>query len=109
MEPPDGKWLYYTKNQALDTSLWKVALTGGEEVQVLPSVHINNVDFVPEGIYFREGPTRLMFRDNAGRVSTVANLPPGYVGLSVSPDRKWIVFTVAKPQTSELIIIENFQ
>jgi Tol biopolymer transport system component len=56
MESPDGKWLYYTKNQALDTSLWKVALTGGEEIQVLPSVRINNVDLVPEGIYFRGGP-----------------------------------------------------
>jgi serine/threonine protein kinase len=108
-ESPDGTWLYYTKTQAADTSLWKVAVTGGEEVRVLPSVHICNVSLVPEGIYFREGPTALKFCDHAGRVSTVANLPPGYVGLSVSPDRKWIVFTVAKPQTSELIIIENFQ
>jgi len=108
-ESRDGKWLYYTKSQAPDTSLWKVAVTGGEEIQVLPSVHISSVDLVPDGIYFREGPTMLKFRDNAARVSTVATLPPGYVGLSVSPDRKWIVFSAAKPQTSELVMIDNFQ
>ena len=108
-ESPDGKWLYYTKSQAPDASFWKVAVTGGEEVQVLSSVRISSVDLVPDGIYFREGPTTLKFRDNAGRVSTVAKLPSGYVGLSVSPDRKWIIFTAAKPQTSELIMIQNFQ
>jgi len=30
-------------------------------------------------------------------------------GRCVSPDRKWIVFTVSKPEGSELIMIEDFQ
>jgi hypothetical protein len=37
-----------------------------------------------------------------------ADLPQGDVGLSLSPDRKWIVFTANKAATSELIMIEDF-
>jgi Tol biopolymer transport system component len=116
LESPDGQWLYYTKNEAADTSLWKVATGGGEEVQVLPSVHFHNFDVTSDGIYFLEGwgwrtaqPTTLRFQGNGGQISTVAHLPQGYVGLSVSPDRKWIVFTANKAATSELIMIEDFQ
>jgi hypothetical protein len=69
----------------------------------------HNFDVVDNGLYFLEGPTTLKFLDAAGRSVTVAHLPPGYVGLSVSPDRKWIVFSADKPETSELIMVENFQ
>ncbi len=109
LESPDGRWLYYTKNQAADTSLWKLPLAGGEEVRVLPSVHVHNFDVVDNGLYYLEDPTTLKFLDAAGGSTTVAHLPPGYVGLSVSPDRKSIVFTANKPETSELIMVENFQ
>jgi eukaryotic-like serine/threonine-protein kinase len=109
LESLDGKWLYYTKNQAADTSLWKRPLAGGEELQVLPSVQLHNFDVVNDGLYFLADTTTLKFLDAAGASTTVAHLPPGYVGLSVSPDRRWIVFTAGKPEVSELIMVENFQ
>ena len=110
IESPDGKWLYYTKTEEPDTSLWRLPLDGGEETQVIPSVHLHSFDVVKDGIYFRSDPTTLKFFDNGGQISTVTTqLSEGYVGLSVSPDEKSILFAVSKPQTSELALIENFR
>ena len=109
-ESVDGKWLYYTKTEAADTSLWKVPLAGGEETQVIPSVHLHSFDVVKDGIYFRADTTTLKFLNNAGQISTVtSHLPEGYVGLSVSPDEKSILFCGSKPETSELMLIDKFQ
>jgi len=109
-ESVDGKWLYYTKTEAADTSLWKVPLAGGEETQVIPSVHLHSFDVVRDGIYFRADTTTLKFLNNAGQITTVtSHLPEGYVGLSVSPDEKSILFCGSKPETSELMLIDKFQ
>jgi eukaryotic-like serine/threonine-protein kinase len=110
LESTDGKWLYYTKTEATDTSLWKLPLAGGEEVQVIPSVHLHNFDIVSDGIYFLANASTLKFLNTAGQITTVApQLLQGYVGLSVSPDKKSILFTADKPQNSELVLVENFQ
>ena len=85
-------------------------LAGGEEVQVIPSVHLHNFDIVSDGYYFLATASTLKFLNTAGQIITVApQLPQGYVGLSVSPDKKSILFTADKPQTSELVLVENFQ
>jgi len=110
LESADSKWLYYTKTEATDSGLWKLPLAGGEEVQVIPSVHLHNFDIVSDGIYFLATASTLKFLNTAGQITTVApQLPQGYVGLSVSPDKKSILFTADKPQTSELVLVENFQ
>lgn len=109
-ESVDGKWLYYTKSEAADTSLWKIPLAGGEETQVIPSVHLHSFEVVNDGVYFRADATTLKFLNSAGQISTVTTqLPQGYVGLSVSPDKKSILFCGSKPETSELALVENFQ
>jgi len=108
-ESTDGKWLYYTKTEAADTSLWKVSLAGGEETQVIPSVHLHSFDVVNDGVYFRSDATTLKFVGTAGQISTVTTqLPQGYVGLSVSPEQKSILFCGSKSETSELALVDNF-
>ena len=110
LESADSKWLYYTKTEATDSGLWKLPLAGGEEVQVIPSVHLHNFDIVSDGYYFLATASTLKFLNTAGQIITVApQLPQGYVGLSVSPDKKSILFTADKPQSSELVLVENFQ
>jgi eukaryotic-like serine/threonine-protein kinase len=109
-ESADGKWLYYTKSEAEDTSLWKVPVDGGEETQVLPSVHFHNFDVTPSGIYFFSDATTLKFLNPAGQIKTLAtNLAAGYVGLSVAPDEKSILFTISPPGKSELLMVKDFQ
>ena len=47
-ESPDGKRLYYAREKAL----WSVPVQGGEESQVLESLHRGLYDVVEDGIYF---------------------------------------------------------
>ncbi len=71
--------------------------------QVIPSVHLQRFDVVNDGVCFRGDATTLKFLNTAGQISTVTTqLPQGYVGLSVSPDKKSKLFAVRKPQTSKL-------
>jgi eukaryotic-like serine/threonine-protein kinase len=109
LESPNGKTLYYTKMQATDSSLWKLSLDTHEETQVLPSILMHNFDVVNDGIYFEDGGSKLKFLETVhGTTTTLTQLPEGYVGLSVSPDRKSIVFTHSNPSSSELMLVDNF-
>ena len=112
-ESPDGQWVYYTKGEASDTGLWRVRVAGGEETQVLPSVVFHNFAVIDDGVYFvaGSGPDLslrfLSFASHATR--TVVPLEGGYVGLSVSPDRRWILYTERNPAGSDLALVENFR
>jgi hypothetical protein len=44
-----------------------------------------------------------------GRTRIIAPVGSGYVGFSVSPDRKWILYTVSNPWGSDLMLVENFR
>ena len=111
-ESPDGQWIYYTKGEASDTGLWRMRVAGGEETQVLPSVVFHNFAVVDDGVYFVAGSgpdLSLRFLSFAGRLTrTVVPLKGGYVGLSVSPDRRWILYTERNPAGSDLALVENF-
>lgn len=52
IESPDGRLLYYLKENEEFTSLWKVPVEGGQETQVLESVCCQNFAVVDQGIYF---------------------------------------------------------
>lgn len=108
-ESSDGQSVYFVKTEAPDSPLWKLSLSSGEETQVLPSVHLYNFDPFDNGLYFIDSTSTLKLLNTAGQVTLVTQLPPsGYVGLSISPDRKSILLTRHKPMTSELIMVENF-
>ena len=112
-EAPDGEWLYYTRSEASDSGLFRMRLASGEESQVLPSVVFHNYEVVRDGIYFvaRSGADLalrfLVFAD--GTTRTIAPLPEGYVGLSVSPDREWVLYTASNPVGSNLYLVEDFR
>jgi Tol biopolymer transport system component/tRNA A-37 threonylcarbamoyl transferase component Bud32 len=112
-ESPDGKWLYYTRSENSDSGLWRMPAAGGEETQVLGSVVLHNYDVVEDGVYFIAKSGRelaIQFLDNATRkVRVVAPVRRGYVGFSVSPNRKWILYTQNNPETGELVLVENFR
>jgi len=42
-------------------------------------------------------------------VRTLAPVGPGYVGFSISPDSKWILYTQANPTGSGLVLVDNFR
>ena len=114
LESPDGKSIYYTKGDYRQ-SLWKMPVSGGEESQVLSSLHPRDFFVVNEGIYFITGPgadrkCSIQFLSfAAGKVTTVALMSSwSYEGLSVSPDGRSLLFSQFDDVSSDLMLVENF-
>jgi Tol biopolymer transport system component len=113
-ESADGKTVFYTK--AGVSPLFAQPVSGGPERQVLPWVSYSAFVPVKDGIYYigRRGDDRkfpLEFFQFSGKTSQLLTKIDGFVnvGLSVSPDRKTILFTKSVSNGSNLMMIENFK
>ena len=120
-ESPDGKLLYYSKELAIST-LWKMPVEGGVEIQVLKSVLGFGFAMSQKGIYFehvqndstrfgREGITAsvdlLLFK--TGKLKPVAKIDrPLTFGLSVSPDERYLLYSELDQSGMDLMMIEGF-
>jgi serine/threonine protein kinase/Tol biopolymer transport system component len=113
-ESVDGETLFYTKGRGNSEPLFARLLSGGAERQVLPAVYLKSFFPVAEGIYYigpRSGeyyPLEFFqFSSNSSRLLAKIG---GYVGegLSVSPDRKTILFSKSVSNDAHLMMIENF-
>jgi Tol biopolymer transport system component len=120
IESVDGRHLYYAKVDG-GTSLWRVPVGGGPEEKVLEALmNLLSFDVTGEGIYFipparPERRREIQFlRFANGAVETVVELDKEPVsgltwGLSVSPDRRSILFTQVDQHNSDLMLVENFR
>jgi len=115
-ESLDGKLLYYGKGPGTGVSLWSVPLGGGEERQVLSFAPYASFVERPEGIYFLAGsapgvPGKILFRNSVtGKISTVVGLDgPSFMGLSLSPDGRRLLFTHVDSEESDLMMVDNWR
>src|SRR4030095_5953357 len=102
-EEPDGKAIYYGKDKV--PGIWKVPVDGGDEVLVLDKVwgEWGNWAVAADGIYYidpetKNGAAIEFFSLSTRRITEIASLGKvsvSYVGLTVSPDRKWALYTLA--------------
>jgi serine/threonine protein kinase len=114
-ESPDG-FIYYSKSQT-NTSLWKIPVNGGAETQVLESlISWCNFAIVDDGIYFMPKPSSVgsfsiqFFRFLTRDITPIATInKPWFYGLSVSPDKRWILYTQTDQESSDLMLVENFR
>jgi Tol biopolymer transport system component len=114
VESPDGKYLYYTKNDQV-SGLWRAPVEGGEETWVLEAVTARAFDVVEDGIYFlapfRAKETWLQFYD----LATSKTIPlraiekPVYLYLYVSPDRRSILYSQTDQVAQDLMLVPNFR
>lgn len=116
-ESPDGKYFYYTKGRNT-FDLWRIPVAGGEETPVLEhnkSRLLRAWKVVNEGIYFAaaESPTHLMikFFDFAtGKLMPVAPVEkPFSLGLSISPDGRWLIYAQVDHTGRDIMLMENFR
>ena len=91
-------------------------MTGGNEVRVLPSVSFGAFSLVDDGIYFipepgTDGRSSIQFLTLAtGKMKTVAPIrAPPFYGLTVSPDRRYLLYSQVDEQRSDLMLVENFR
>ena len=113
-ESPDGKWLYYSKGYPRPSSLWRMPVEGGPETKVLDAV----VDWTlgREGIYFIAPRDELRRRNiclkefATGKIRTVATTDrPIWVGMTVSPDERKLLYTQYDALGRDLMLVENFR
>jgi Tol biopolymer transport system component len=108
-ESKDGKTIYYTKIDSNIASLWKVPVEGGEESQVLDSVYR---DFIvtASGVYFKSNSLLQHFDFTTGNSKTILMFEkPLEVGLSISPDEHWLLYTQVDQGGSDLMWVDNFR
>ncbi len=112
-ESADGTTLFYTK--AFNSPLFARPLSGGAERQLLAWVERRAFLPVDDGIYYIGGRSNgqyplEFFRFSSQSSQVLANLN-GMInqGLSVSPDRRTILFTKTVAFGADLMMIENFQ
>ena len=115
IESPDGKFIYLIGESAEGTAILKAPAEGGEAQQVLDSFD-HGYAVVEDGIYFI--PTRdpkssdsiQFLNTNAGKIQRIASIEkPVANGLTVSPDRRWILYTQVDQAGSDLMLVENFR
>ena len=129
-ESPDSRFVYYSKARG-ETSLWRVPTGGGEEQQVLDSALWLNFVVARDGIFFVPGraednpsvrfiffvPGRaggnssirfLSFHTGATTLVAPIEGTPAW-GLSLSPDGRHLLYSQTDPQSSELMLVENFR
>ena len=116
-ESPDGSLFYFSRDWA-NPSLWRVPVEGGEEEQVLESSFGGIYEVVEEGVYFvppstpEDGFSVAFLRFATGAVERVIS-PEGQsllgMGLSVSPDRRSILYSQAEDYQSDIMLVENFR
>jgi Tol biopolymer transport system component len=111
---PDGKFVYYAKGQ---DEVWRIPAAGGEETRLmagLEDVFHGRWAPVERGFYFlqRIGPKlALKFLDfDTGRTVEIMPLdkPWGIFALSVSPDRRSVLYSQIDSGAHALFMIENY-
>jgi Domain of unknown function (DUF5050) len=118
MESPDGKFVYFTKDDGL--SLWRIPVAGGQEVHVLDiKGGWSGYTLAGDGVYYITGTMRRQtspqariefFQPATGvRKDIVTIEKPDSDFLSVSPDRQFLLYTRQDRQSSELMLVENFR
>jgi Tol biopolymer transport system component len=119
-ESSDGRFLYYSKGFDVD-GLWRVAVSGGDEEQVLelPKAGLWGYWAVVEtGIFFVNTKSTarpaIQFLSFAQRtvvpVAMLEGKPVPYEpGISVSPDGRWLLYTQDDERTSDIMLVENFR
>jgi serine/threonine protein kinase len=125
-ESPDGAWIYYNQSMDKPSPLWRVPPAGGEPEKVLDGVVLANFAVRSDGIYYIDrptGPGGSFFIDPTGgetrlqhfdlktrRTTTVArNLGNVFIGLTISPDARTILYTRLDSSIDDLMLVENFR
>jgi Tol biopolymer transport system component len=121
LESPDGKTLYYRKLIGASAALFARPVAGGPERQVLDSLLPNVLQYVPveDGIYYVARPDQKLplafelrfFNLAAAKHETLKRFEArSGMGLTVSPDRKTILYSGTRPSAGDdLMLIRNFR
>ena len=116
MESADSKYLYYTRANESSSGLFKMPVEGGPETKAIDAVLLHNFAVTARGVYYMSQPdprcnTKLIqfssFAD--GKTTLITSLKQNlYVGFSISPDERWLVYAPSGRAGSNVMLVEDF-
>jgi Tol biopolymer transport system component/DNA-binding winged helix-turn-helix (wHTH) protein len=115
VEAPKDDSIYAMEVTPTGQDLWRIPTKGGMARKVLDSLpdHLNYW-LVEGGIYFIPRPDpksgySLQYRDTAtGKIKQITTFEKPVRHISVSPDRRWIVYGQFNQLGSDLMLVEDF-
>jgi Tol biopolymer transport system component len=106
----DGRWLYFDRSDGVD-GLWRMPLSGGAPERLIDHIFRYNYQLTGSGIYYvvPAPDAGLYYRDLASGTTTklVAIDKPVDLGLAVSPDGRYVLFTQVDYSGQDLMLAEN--
>jgi Tol biopolymer transport system component len=113
---PDGRWLYYVKDEGVN-GLWRQPVAGGAAALVVESVVRYNFAPTNAGIYYvarpaqPNGRTVIRYFDLASRqTKDIAPVDARIdLGLGLSPDGRYLLFTKIDYLGADLMLVDNFR
>jgi len=120
-ESRDGKFVYYSKFGTPPVpGIWRVAVGGGGETQVLEQGTQSNWALLDDGICFLDPvatlPVITFFSFATQKLVPIAAVPRGPIPqggfgnrLAVSPDGRWLLYVQNDRDESEIMLVENFR
>jgi Tol biopolymer transport system component/DNA-binding winged helix-turn-helix (wHTH) protein len=119
-ESLDGKSFYYSKGRAVP-GIWRIPVGGGEESLVLDhhsAGYWRLWALTEKGIYFATAiapsqPVIEFFNFATGKITHIATLDKPISrsdpGISISADRRWLLFAQMDQSGSDIMIVDNFR
>ena len=115
-ESPDGRFIYYAKDENVP-GLWRVPAEGGEEEKILDRVRQGAWAVWERGVYFvnpgsRPHPSIEFYDFATGRTTRVGTVEKELYGggpnLAATPDGRWILYVQVDQTESDIMLVENF-
>lgn len=112
----DGRALYYLKGRASPQPLFARPVAGGPETKIVDQVHSRFFAVAEDGVYYFTPPDAAggfalrhleVSRRRTRELVRLDSEP--WLGLTVSPDRRTVLFTQLKQTNDDLFLIENFR
>lgn len=107
-ESPDGRTLYFTRDDELSTSVLAMPSTGGESSLVIDGINHRQMAVTQGGIYYvlAAAPTEIRFLDfSSGAHRHVASLPRTVTGsIAADVNHRRLLFGFAGSPPGDLIL-----
>jgi eukaryotic-like serine/threonine-protein kinase len=107
----DGKWIYYVNGEP--GPLRRIKPDGTGDAMVVEQIRLLQYTAIPGSVYFvvsLEHKNQLQRLEEGGRITNILELPftPG-LGLSLSPDGRYVLVTKPDENGTDLMLVEGFR
>jgi Tol biopolymer transport system component/serine/threonine protein kinase len=116
-EETSGKFFYYAKGRGVP-GIWKAPVDGGEETPVVEADKAGlwrNWALTDQGIYFTnsdrpEKPVIEFFSFATGKATKLTSFDRRIfgTGIALSPDGRWLLFSLIDRQGRNIMLVDNF-